>query len=61
MLELIMENLRNKKILVTGGKGFVGTNLLNKLDELKLTYYAPNKKEYDLRNETAVKKFNRWL
>jgi GDP-L-fucose synthase len=50
-----MENLQNKKILVTGGRGFVGTNLLNRLKELGLNYYAPTKKDYDLTNETAVK------
>ena len=50
-----MENLKNKKILVTGGRGFVGTNLLNRLKEMGVNYYAPTKEEYDLTNETSVK------
>jgi GDP-L-fucose synthase len=49
-------DLKSKKILVTGGNGFVGTNLKLMLDKMGLQYYAPSKKEFDLRKEDDVKK-----
>lgn len=49
-------DLKDKKILVTGGNGFVGTNLKLMLDKMGLQYYAPSKKEFDLRKENDVKK-----
>jgi GDP-L-fucose synthase len=48
--------LKNKKILVTGGRGFVGSNLVKELEKRKLTFYAPTKDEYDLCKEEDVKK-----
>jgi GDP-L-fucose synthase len=48
--------LKGKKILITGGRGFVGTNLIQELEKQGLTYYAPTKEEYDLRKEEDVKK-----
>ena len=48
--------LKGKKILITGGRGFVGTNLIQELEKQGLTYYAPTKEEYDLRKEKDVKK-----
>jgi GDP-L-fucose synthase len=47
-------DLKNKKVLVTGGHGFVGKNLLHELDKRGVEYYAPNKSEFDLRKETDV-------
>ena len=47
---------KNKKILVTGGRGFVGSNLINELKQRELNYYAPTKEECDLRKEENVKK-----
>lgn len=49
-------DLINKKILVTGGRGFVGSNLVKELEKRNLTFYAPTKDEYDLRKEEDVKK-----
>ncbi len=47
--------MKNKKILVTGGRGFVGTNLVHELKKRELNYYAPTKEEYDLKKEDHVK------
>ncbi len=49
-------NLDAKKILVTGGNGFVGANLCNRLDELSVDYFAPSSEDYDLTSENDVKK-----
>ena len=48
--------MKNKKILVTGGRGFVGTNLVNELKKRELNYYAPTREEYDLKKEEDVKR-----
>ena len=47
-------SLNRKKILVTGGRGFVGSNLIKELENRKLMFYAPTKDEYDLRKEKDV-------
>ena len=49
-----MIDWNTKKVLVTGGNGFVGTNLCNKLDKLSVNYFAPSSKEYDLTSEKDV-------
>lgn len=44
----------NKRVLVTGGSGFVGTHLLAQLKKLKPAHiFAPTSKEYDLRSQEA--------
>ena len=49
-----MIDWNTKKVLVTGGNGFVCTNLCNKLDKLSVNYFAPSSKEYDLTSEKDV-------
>src|SRR6266576_589714 len=48
-----MQNLENKKILITGAHGFVGShiieNLLKKRKVLQKNLYLPTAKELDLR------------
>lgn len=53
-----MKNYINKKILVTGASGFVGKNLVNKLNELGFkNILSPSSKELDLTNEESVKNY----
>lgn len=47
---------KNKKVLVTGGHGFVGHHLLEKLKGLGAFVTAPTSKQYDLRTKSACEK-----
>jgi len=50
-----VEFWKNKKVLVTGGNGFVGKNLLFKFDSLGIeNVYAPSSSEYDLTDQAQV-------
>ncbi len=58
-----MINLSEKKVLVTGGAGFLGRNIVSKLKERGCTNICvPRKKEYDLRDRNQIiqvyKEFN---
>src|SRR5574341_361614 len=45
------------KILLTGGSGFIGRNILESELAVKHTFYAPGHRELDLLDEVAVKEF----
>ena len=52
-----MLDLKNKKIIVTGGAGFLGKSVVRKLDERGCkNIFVPAIEEYDLRGLTAIKK-----
>ncbi|MCL4377358.1 MAG: GDP-L-fucose synthase [Actinobacteria bacterium] len=52
-----MLDLSNKKIIVTGGAGFLGTNVIKKLKENGCSnIFVPRIEEYDLRNLSDIKK-----
>lgn len=50
-------NLQDKRVLVTGGTGFLGRNIVRKLREEGADVSVPQHDEYDLRKETSV----RWM
>lgn len=44
----------NKKVLVTGGRGFLGSHLIDRLQELGALVIAPSRVEYDLVDRDQV-------
>ncbi len=52
-----MINLKNKRILVTGGNGFLGSFVVKKLKERGCrNIFIPRSKDYDLVQMEAVKR-----
>lgn len=47
-------NLRDKRVLVTGGTGFLGRNIVRELGRHGADVYAPTHNTYDLMNKTDV-------
>lgn len=52
-----MNQYKNKKILITGGSGFIGSALVKKLKSLDARVFAPASRQLDLLNPKAVKYF----
>lgn len=47
---------QNKRVLVTGGTGFLGSHLIEELKKLDVNFiYAPSSEEYDLRRLDDIK------
>jgi len=49
-------NWQGKNILVTGGSGFLGTHLVNKIKSLGAIVYAPSHDDFDLVHENEIGK-----
>jgi len=53
----MMRRLANKRITVTGGAGFLGTQVVKKLEELGCQHvFVPRSKDYNLVDNEAVKR-----
>lgn len=51
-----MFHIKNKSILITGGDGFWGKNLLSKIEKICSNIFAPQINECDLRHSAEVKR-----
>ena len=54
--ELRAINLRNKRIIVTGGAGFLGSYVVKKLQKKGAEVFIPKIEDYDLRNIENIKR-----
>jgi GDP-L-fucose synthase len=51
-----MTNLAGKRVVVTGGSGFLGRHLVQALDRRGSTVLVPRKRQYDLTDEPQVER-----
>jgi len=58
-ISLLVKNFRNKKILVTGGAGFIGSHLVNKLVDLKSKVTVTVKYNSIIDNQRLVNVWNK--
>src|SRR5438552_15774122 len=50
-----MASLAGKRILVTGGSGFLGSHAVTTLQEREANVVAPRSTDYDLRDSEAIR------
>ena len=50
-------NLKNKRVAVTGGSGFLGKRIVRELEKKGAAVIVPRKKDYDFRNFESTNKF----
>ena len=58
-ISLLVKNFRNKKILVTGGAGFIGSHLVNKLVDLKSKVTVTVKYNSIIDNQRLINVWNK--
>src|SRR3954452_24677635 len=49
-----MTELRGRRILVTGGAGFLGRHVVSRLERMGATVFVPRSAEYDLRTRPGI-------
>lgn len=55
--EKIVANLSGDRLVISGGNGFLGSNLRSFLDAHQISYVAPTRHEVDFEDEKAVMEF----
>ena len=51
------EFFRSRRVAVTGGSGFLGSFVVDRLRQAGNDPFVPRKRDYDLRSQSAIRRF----